>query len=106
MTMDRDPRRALLARLIGWTDERTVDNALRCLPRDGSAFVAQGCPCSMSKVAASPRNEVAVDRAHRDIQPVCEFLSAYAPACLQEQQQREETTCAHYSQTPRMTDRF
>ena len=61
--MDRDQRRGFLARLIGWTDERAVDNALRCLPRDGSALVAQGCPCSMSKVAASPRNEVAVDRA-------------------------------------------
>jgi hypothetical protein len=42
MTLDRDQRRAFLARLIGWTDERAVDNALRCLSRDGSALVAQG----------------------------------------------------------------
>ena len=49
MMLDHDQRRAFLVRLIGCADERAGD--------------AQGCPCSTSKVAAFPRNEVAVDRA-------------------------------------------
>src|SRR6185436_5546744 len=48
---------------MGWTDKRAVDNAFRCLSRDVATLVARGCFCSTSKVAAFPRNEVAVNRA-------------------------------------------
>jgi hypothetical protein len=54
MTLDCDQRRGFLGRLIGAPDERTVDRALRCLPRDVAALVAQGGSCSTSKVAAFP----------------------------------------------------
>jgi hypothetical protein len=72
MTPDRDQRRAFRAHLIGWTDKRAVDNALRCLPRDVATLVAQGCSCATSKVAAFPRDEVTVDRAS-----TCNALEAH-----------------------------
>jgi Transposase len=62
-TLNRDQRHAFVARSIGWTDERAGNNVLQGSPRDVATLVAQGCPCSTSKVAAFPRNEVTVDRA-------------------------------------------
>jgi hypothetical protein len=44
MTRDRDPRRALVARSIGWTDERASTHALRGLPRNVATLGVQGRP--------------------------------------------------------------